>query len=160
MGAIPKLTAIAACRVAGIDRDRFNEHVAAGRYRCAPETTAGRARLFTPDDMLALVLFCDLLKDGLDAVHAGRIACEVSAAARENPDARAISYVRSNMIQSGWSLDRMAIPADRVPDPSTWNKDPLHGNMIERVQTFNVWQLRQRIAHATEEERSIIGEEG
>jgi hypothetical protein len=160
MASSPKLTTVAACRVAGIDRDRFNEHVAAGRFPCAPDTSQGRGRLFDPDNMLALALFSELLKDGLAAHLAGPIACEVAAAAKRHPDARAISYIRAHTVESGWMLDRTAIPSDQVPDPSTWNKHLVHGNLIERVSTFNVWQLRQRIAQRTEEERSIIGEEG
>lgn len=161
MSAIPKLTAIAACRVARIDRDRFNEHAAAGRFPCAPDTTPGRARLFNPDDMIALMLFSELLEDGLAASVAGRIACEVAAAARQNPEARAISYVRSTPAKSGFTVDRAALPASSLPDPEMWNKTLFNDcDLIERVMTFNVWQLRDRIARKTEEERLIIGEEG
>lgn len=160
MTAIPKLTTVVACRVAGIDRDRFNEHVAAGRFPCAPDTSKGRVRLFDPNDMIALSLFSELLKDEMPAHVAGHMACEVAAAARQYPEARAISYIRATMVESGFSLDRTAIPADQVPDPSTWNKKPFQDNLIERVTTYNVWQLRQRIAHKTEEERAIIGGEG
>lgn len=159
MTTIPKLTAIAACRVARIDRDRFNEHVAAGRFPCAPGTSAGRARLFSPDDMLALVLFSDLLKDDLPASLAGHIACEVAEAARASPEARAISYLRTNAVKSGFTVNRRAIPSDQVPDPETWNKSLFNDcEIIERETIFNVWQSRQRIAQRTEEERSIIGE--
>ncbi|RTL96162.1 hypothetical protein EJV44_11325 [Ancylobacter aquaticus] len=158
MTIVPKLTTVAACRVARLDRDRFNEHVAAGRFGCAPSTVPGRARLFDPDDMIALCLFSDLLEDGIAVNQAGHIACEVARAAREHPEAQAISYVRSTTVQSGFSADSAAIPAGSVPEPSTWNKTLFHGGLIEKVTTFNVWQMRQRIAHRTEEERSIIGE--
>lgn len=158
MTAVPKLTTKAACRIARLDRDRFNEHVAAGRFRCAPDTIPGRARFFDPDDMIALWLFRDLMDDGLDATSAGTIACTVSDAAKQHPDARAISYLRTTLVESGFTADRAAIPADKVPDPSIWNKEPFHGGIIEKVMTFNIWQLRARIAHLTEEERSYIGE--
>lgn len=154
-----RVRAALACRIVNLDRVKFNEAVASGAYPCAPGTVSGRARLFDLDDLLALKLFSDLLKEGYGAAPAGRIACEVAAAARENPEAQAISYIRSNMVRSGWSVDRRAIPADQVPAPSTWNKELFHDQLIEKATTFNVWQLRQRIAQKMEEERSILGEE-
>jgi hypothetical protein len=154
-----KLTTAAACRVARIDRSRFNEHVAAGRFPCAPETSQGRGRLFDPDDMIALCLFTELLEDGISVHQAGHIACEVARAARQSPDARAISYVRSNAIRSGFTVNGMALPASSLPDPETWNKSAFNGvDLIEKVTTFNVWQMRERIKQRTEEENSVIGE--
>jgi hypothetical protein len=155
-----RLTSKRACRVAGIDHDRLNEHAAAGRYPCAPSTIRGRTRVFDPDDMLALVLFTVLLEDGFAASKAGPIACEVAAAARQHPEARAISYVRSNAVKSGFTVDGAALPASSLPDPESWNKQ-LFGDvdLIERTMTFNVWQYRERIAKRTEEEALIIGEE-
>lgn len=147
----PKLTTVAACRVVGIDRDRFNEHVAAGRFSCAPRTIPGRARLFDPDDMIALWLFKELMDDGLDAAHAGRIACEVAEAARQAPEARAISYVQP-YLGSG-----TAMPADSVRPPSDWDTYMLSGSDIRKVTTFRIGKMREMIAHYTEEERSIIG---
>jgi len=159
MTIVPKLTTKAACRVARIDRDRLNEHVAAGRFNCAPSTIPGRTRLFDPDDMIALTLFRELMDEGLDAVRAGSIACDVAEAAKRNPDARAISYLRTMTVESGFTADGTAMPAENVPDPATWNKELFHGGIIERVTTFNIWQLRARIAHGTEEERARIGED-
>lgn len=152
MPPIPKLTAMAACRVARIDRDRFNEHVAAGRFPCAPETVPGRARLFDPDDMIALWLFRELMDDGFDAAHAGRIACAVATAARDNPDAGAISYVQS------YFGGGTAVPTDAVPAASDWDNTLFSGTDIRKVTTFRISKLREMIAHYTDEERSVIGE--
>ena len=149
----PKLTTMAACRVARIDRDRFNEHVAAGRFTCAPATVAGRARLFDPDDMIALWQFRELMEDGFDAVRAGRIACTVAGAARDNPDAEAVTYVYDYFDGHG-----TAFAADAVPDASEWNNVLFSGTDIRKTMTFNIGKLRKMIAHYTEEERSIIGE--
>lgn len=154
MAFVPKLTATAACRVARIDRDRFNEHVAAGRFPCAPDTIPGRARLFDPDDMISLWLFRELMEDGLDAASAGHIACKVAAAAREAPAAQAISYVQDQFPKGG-----SAISAETVPDPKDWKTFTIGGLPIRKVTTFNVGQLREIIAHHTEEARSIIGPE-
>lgn len=150
----PKLTPLAACRVARIDRDRFNEHVAAGRYPCAPATTAGKARLFDPDDMIGLYLFRELLDDGLNAARAGAIACEVSNAARAHPEAPAITYVQSCFGPDHGS----AWPSDIVPDPAQWDTAMFSGHDVRKTTTFNIEKMRKLIAHYTEEERSIIGE--
>jgi hypothetical protein len=149
---IPKLTTIAACRIAHIDRDRFNEHVAAGRFDCAPETIPGRARVFDPDDMIALWLFRELMDDGFDATRAGKIACEVARAAREHPDAPTISYVQDYFSGPGF-----ACPTNSVPPPSDWDSAAFRNTDIRKVTTFRIGKLRAMIAHYTEEERSIIG---
>ena len=149
----PKLTTLAACRVAGLHRDRFNEHVAAGHFPCAPDTIPGRARLFSPDDMIALHLFRELLDDGFNAQRAGRIACEVALAAQLNPEETAISYVENYF--SGGS----AHPASSVPAAEDWDKVIFSGVDIRKVTTFRIGKLRKLIAHYTDEERSIIGED-
>jgi hypothetical protein len=149
-----KLTTKAACRVARIDRDRFNEFVAAGNFECAPQTVPGRARLFGPDDMLALWLFRELMEEGLNARKAGDIACAVALAARVNPDARAISYVQDYFGTRGH-----AFPADQVPSFEKWDDVVFSGTDIRKVTTFRIGKLREMIAHYTEEERAIIGED-
>ncbi len=151
---IPKLTTAAACRVARIDRDRFNEHVAAGRFRCAPSTVPGRARLFDPDDMIALWLFRDLMDDGYEAAKAGFIACEVANAARRHPDAGAITFVEDYFEPRGGN----AVPADQVPTSSEWDHAFFGGTNIRKTTTFNITHLRRLIAHYTDEERSVVGE--
>lgn len=154
MAFAPKLTTAAACRVARIDRDRFNEHVAAGTYDCAPETIPGRARLFDPDDMIGLWLFRELMDDGFNAKRAGLIACAVATSARANPDARAIAYVQDYFGARGF-----AFPADQVPPLEDWDKVNFPaGSDIRKSTTFRIGKLREMIAHYTEEERSIIGE--
>ena len=150
----PKLTTVIACRVARIDRNRFNEHVAAGNFGCAPATSPGRARLFTPDDMIALWLFRELMDDGFEARRAGTIACEVAQSARENPDARAISYVQDYFPVRGF-----AFPADKVPLHGEWDDVVFPaGSDIRKVTTFRIGKLRDVIAHYTAEEAAIIGD--
>ncbi|HYD32099.1 MAG TPA: hypothetical protein VEB64_14760 [Azospirillaceae bacterium] len=150
----PKLTTMAACRVARIDRDRFNEHVAAGRFPCAPNTVPGRARLFDPDDMIALWLFRELMDDGFEAAKAGVIACAVANAAKQHPEARAISYVEDYFVPP----TGRAYPSDQVPAASEWDRVLFSGTDIRKVTTFRVGKLRELIAHYTEEESAIIGE--
>ncbi|MBC9207527.1 hypothetical protein IBL26_11840 [Roseomonas aerophila] len=149
-----KLTTAAACRVARIDRDRFNEHVAAGRFGCAPSTVPGRARLFDPDDMIALWLFRELMEDGFDASVAGMMACEVANAARIAPNATAITYVQSYFDKAGGH----AYPADEVPASSDWDTKLFSGTDIRKATTFRIGKMRKLIEFYTEEERSIVGE--
>ncbi len=152
MADVPKLTTTRACRVAGMDRDRLNEHIAAGHFQCAPGTVPGRARLFDPDDMIALRLFREFMDDGLDAKHAGEIACEIALTARTNPECPAISYVEEYMGRG------YAIPSDDVPAPADWGTRTSRGSDIRKVTTYGIGKLRKMIANDTEEERLIIGE--
>jgi len=151
----PKLTTKAACRIARIDRDRFNEHVAAGHFGCAPDTTPGRARLFDPDDMIALYLFRELMDDGLNARRAGSIACAVALAARLSPDSKTITYVQDYFGPDSGK----AFPTSAVPAPDTWDTATLSGTDVRKSTTFNILKMRALIARYTEEERSIIGED-
>ena len=144
---VPKLTTALACRVAGINRDRFNEFVAAGAFGCAPSTVPGRTRLFSPDDMIALLLFRELMDEGFDARNAGTIACKVGEAARANPDSRAISYVHGS-----------AFPADNVPAHREWDDVLFSGREIRKVTTYRIGKLREMIARYTDEEAAIIGD--
>lgn len=148
-----RLTTKAACRVVGLDRDRFNEHVAAGNYTCAPKTVPGRARLFDPDDMIALWLFKEFLDEGTDAETAGELACEIAHCARFNPDEPAIALVYSYFSKPH------AFPSSAVPDPSTWDEVLFSGTDIRKVLTYRIGKLRKMIAHYTEEQRNIIGED-
>ena len=152
-----KLTTVAACRVVGIHRDRFNEHVAAGNFDCAPATIAGRARLFDPDAMLALSLFKRNLDDGFDPKRAGVVACAVAQMATQYRDERAIGYLETFVGMA------VAMPASLIPDPRKWafgSEAGLDnsGLTIRKISIFNVAQLRAIIEHGTDEEFSIAGE--
>lgn len=64
-----------ACRITGINPDRLNEWISAGEYNCAPKTIAGRARVFSVRDMVALWIFRELMSSGLAASAASGLAC-------------------------------------------------------------------------------------
>lgn len=64
-----------ACRIASIDRFRFNEAVHAGSYPNPPPTTKGAARTFDEDAVLKLTIYSLLVGgEGLNAKQAGLIA--------------------------------------------------------------------------------------
>lgn len=144
----PKLTTIAACRAAGLNRDRFNEYVAAGDFDCAPSTVPGRTRLFTADDMVTLVVFRQLLDDGVSSRRAGQLACAAGRAAAESPEEEEI-LVYEPHVGSMWSF-----PASKAPAIT----DYLSGISIKRRIGFNIGHVRRMVEHAIEEELSVIGE--
>ncbi len=67
----------AACRIAHINRDRFNEAVAAGNYGCAPAVQRGSTRIFDENDLIALFAYARMLDGGYPPKLAGRLACLV-----------------------------------------------------------------------------------
>lgn len=150
--AVTKLTTAVACRVAGINRDRFNEYVAAGQYNCAPKTIPGRARLFSPDDMLTLFLFKRLIDDGYTVERAGTMACAIGQVAAIYSDERVFSYVEDYFVGHG-----SAHRAKDVPPPETWDDVLFSGTDIRKVTSFRIGKERELVAHYTAEEVSIIG---
>jgi hypothetical protein len=73
----PRIKTALACEMAELDRDRFNEAVAAGHYPCAPETRPGSSRIFSVDDCVALYIYARLIDDGIPPSRAGGMICEV-----------------------------------------------------------------------------------
>lgn len=147
-----RLTAAIACRVANLDRDRFNEHVAGGNFYCAPSTTAGRTRLFTADDMIALMLFSQLLDENIPAKRAGLIACTVGDFAVRNPTHPIVAFFETEIASP------FAGPFGDVPKPDKWSDARFSGQRLKKVTLFNVQRVRQNIQSGIEYERSIIGD--
>lgn len=148
--AVKKVSTAIACRIVGLNRDRFNEYVAAGQYHCAPPTVPGRARLFDPDDMLTLFLFKRLIDDGYTIEKAGNIACAIGLVAKSHPEERAISYVET-YFPGGTAYITKAVPA-----PETWDEVVLSGMDIRKVTTFRIGKERDLVAHYTDEETSTF----
>ena len=65
-----------AMEIAGIDPLIFNKIVADGFYECAPEAVIGKARPFTENDLLGLIILKHLMDMGMTPRHAGPIACD------------------------------------------------------------------------------------
>ncbi len=131
-----KISAAFAYEIAGIHRDRFNEHVASGSFPCAPRTVAGRARQFELEDILALSLFQTLMNEGLPASTAGAISCAVSRAAKKQPWLRFVAYIYSSASSPN------TIAMTRMSEMSTWESDP----NFDRATVFDVGKLRRIIA--------------
>lgn len=148
-----RLTTAAACRVSGIDRVRFNEHVGSGAFSCAPETTKGRARLFNFNQLVALRLFREFMDDGMTAKSAGRMACAYAVACESFPDAPALAYVQYYI-----GSPDVVTPA-MLPAPEEYSTKGFNGRDIRKVQIHAIGKTRELIAHYIEEERNIIGED-
>jgi hypothetical protein len=151
---VKRLSTSLACRVVGLNRDRFNEYVAAGSFPCAPATVPGRARLFDPNDMLTLHLFKRLMDDGYTVGSAGKIACEIGLVAKCNPEARAITYV-----ETYFPGGTACLPED-VPPVESWDSEgfgpgPVKPD-IRKVTTFRIAKERDLVAHYTDEETSTF----
>lgn len=74
---IPPLPIAVAAAIAGVDRRRFNEAVADGSYKCAPDTKARQRRFFSEADVLGMCVFERLFNSGMHKADAGRMACDV-----------------------------------------------------------------------------------
>ena len=92
-----KVRADIACQIAQIDRLKFNEVVASGAYPCPPQTTRGAPRMFSPVDVVTLMIFKLELDRRKPAHEAGRLACEFTTTwQRENQTSGFIYLVRFN----------------------------------------------------------------
>ena len=149
-----RLTTKAACRVARLDPQKLNEAIFRKDYPCAPQTVAGRARSFDADDMIGLWYFREFIEDGYSVKKAGERACILMNAAKAYPDARTLSLVLDYFYGPG-----TAFPADQVPDAADWDTTVFRGSDIREVRTYRIGKTRDMIAHYTEEERNIIGED-
>lgn len=83
-----------ACKVARIDKQRFNEAVAAGRYPCAPAVKKGGTRYFNQDDMVALFVYARLIEQDIPASVAGEIACDLRSKLNEFPNVEEVKIPR------------------------------------------------------------------
>ncbi len=83
-----------ACKAAGIDKQRFNEAVAAGRYPCAPAVKKGGTRTFNQDDMVALFVYARLIEQDMPASVAGEIACDLRTKLKDFPNAKEVKIPR------------------------------------------------------------------
>jgi hypothetical protein len=150
-----RVTVIVACRIAGINRDRFNEAVHAGHYPCAPTTAKGSRRLFDEEDLIALCTYAFLIEEGLPARTAGDLACRILNQARSYPEETLFNFVRTDdggeesipgrnaeiKIVSGKSSGR--------PDGS---KSP-----VVSYRVFDIGNIRKIVKQKIREESSVLG---
>lgn len=88
-----RVTTAWAMSITGANRLQFNEAVAAGHYKCAPETAERTMRDFDFSDLIGLTVFARMVKLGLSKRLGAEMAC------------RAVNYVRQN----GQDLERVIL---------------------------------------------------
>lgn len=139
----------AACRIARISPQRFNEAVAAGNYPCAPEVARGSTRVFTESDLIALFFYGQLLEQGFPPRLAGQYACRVSAVLDRVPDENEVVVIRSEI---GKIEGLAGSLLEETPKASS------AGLVLQRF-IFDVENARKIIRKEIAEELSVIGED-
>jgi hypothetical protein len=162
-----RVRAALACKIVQLDRLKFNDAVASGVYPCAPATTPGSARLFDEERLLPLYFFARLTEFGVSAATAGRIACEMSAAARADNAEKADRIVLVRGTHGDFCTPSfVTFPANLRRKPDTYDPEhekrgieyPAIGRVIFTVE-FYVKHVREIIAEALAFEASILGRE-
>jgi len=126
--------------------------VAAGDYPCAPETIAGRGRLFEENDIIALyVCACELRKKEVRPSTAGQIACQVRTVLHERPEANVIAVSR-DFVSSRVFIAR--------PPEGDGNLAPFeitdHPDVLS-ITSYNIARVRELVQLGIAEEAQIIG---
>lgn len=67
----------AACRIARLERKKFDAVMASGEYNCAPNAPHGMPRIFEIPDLIGLFLFARLNERGQTVKQAAGVACRV-----------------------------------------------------------------------------------
>lgn len=138
-----------ACKIAMVDPARFNEAVHAGNYPCAPHTTAGTAREFDIEDMVALRVYSRMLEQEIPPRRAGHMACGVRDVLRQHPGTdrvlEVIMSMGSHYYMRSEDFDREATH--------------MNGLNIMEVREFRLDVIRARVIRDLNREAGIIGEE-
>ncbi|TWB19213.1 hypothetical protein [Nitrospirillum bahiense] len=160
-----RIRAALACRIAGLDRVKFNDAVSNGSYPCAPHTMKGSARLFHEEDLLPLYFFARLTDLGLPASVAGPMSCQIATESRlEN----AKHNDRITFVKGVYGSFFTAPTARLLNGEVKIQYDPDHtkngthypgvGPVLFTID-FYVNHVRKIIADAIDVERNTFGEE-
>jgi hypothetical protein len=170
-----RVRAAMACRIANLDRVKFNDAVANKLYPCAPSTIGGSARLFTEEDLLPLYYFARLTEFGIPAGRAGYLACELHNATRHEGVDEADRFILLVGTMTSHIVPSVQKYPESVGKPPK-NYDPLHeqagrseefpngmsfagiGRILFTIE-FYVKHAREIIAERLAYEASILGEE-
>jgi hypothetical protein len=136
-----------ACELAELNPNRFNEAVHAGQYPCAPVTRPGSARTFDANDIVALCVYSQLMREGVSAGVAGHRACKLRSLLEEHPEASRAFHVQTTLHDS-WHIKRL---------------DPEHnmagGCPILSSREWFLSHFRDRAVQRLEELAMIVGDE-
>ncbi|WP_299677436.1 hypothetical protein [uncultured Roseobacter sp.] len=146
----------AACRIARIDPQRFNEDVASGEYHCAPETRAGVSRVFDEADIAGLLVYrhlMDVFGDrGFSKKTAAMYACGVIRSIREMK--RYPDQTRADFPVDGFNDTPMLCR----PEEGAYFGAHQHRALAATV-CFDLSNILKAVRHGMSEEAKILGEE-
>lgn len=155
-----------AMRIAGVDRQKFNEAVAADFYPCAPKEMEGTSRVFREHELVGLWVFGWLLRAGVVPRVAGPLACEFMRQAENNPQDDRIVYLQSQtgishfFAGSNFDID-LARGAKKVRK-DTGEEEVHHYAGLSPVAftiDFYVSTIRQMVAREIENQKRTFGED-
>lgn len=140
MGVILKYPASTACRAARISKQRFNEAVAAKKYRCAPQVKKGGTRSFTENDIVALFIYARLVEQDMGPRVAGEIACALREQLERQPAAAEIRLPRL--------VEDSKLPANGELES---NSSEMIHEVVHMHMVFDVAGVRKEITCALKE---------
>lgn len=150
----PRVKTALACDMARLDRDRFNEAVAAGHYGCAPSTTPGSSRIFLIEDCVALYIYARMIDEGVPPSRAGGFVCEIILpelkSSRANPP--------EHLLEVRTSAMRFAIDAANFDMSHNYYS----GAPVEYRRIWPTGDIRRRIEERLRfefEESPILGDD-
>jgi hypothetical protein len=162
-----KLRAPLACRLARVDKQRFNEAVARGEYTCAPKAIQGVSRTLTVAETIALYCWGRMLELSMSAKQAGYFACGILDLVRRVESGDAPSNSWACVIRTGYDsyefacsdpteLDLEALQKTGVVSPTPLNYG--QSGVIFTIN-FQIAFIRKVILQEIEDYRATLGEE-
>ena len=163
----PKLRAPLACRLARVDKQRFNEAVARGEYPCAPKAIQGVSRTLTVAETIALYCWGRMLEMSMSAKQAGYFACEILHLVRRVESGEAPSHSWACVIKTGYDSyefgcsDPTELDLEARQKAGVVSPTPLNYGQSGVIFTINfqIAFIRHVILQGIEEYRATLGEE-
>lgn len=138
-----------ACRIAGVDRLKFNEAVSRGTYPAAPPTAKGSTRKFDESELIALYVFGRALNISISASQAGQLASACLAFLRQGQIKYRFQLLRYSDGSTMFISDQNFRPA----------MESVNGKTIDLVLEFRIKAIRRNVCDAVAREQTNFGEE-
>lgn len=165
-----KIRAPLACRIARVDRDRFNEAVARGEYPNPPAAGPGRPRPFLIPDVVGLFVWGRLLERGLSPSAAGHYASEVARRAKQiegHENDLTVCRLQTTMDIEYYISGTRALTPKRKQELEEQlglqiispNAIEIGGDSVLSQENWQIGNIRKIIDRAIEDYRNTLGEE-
>jgi hypothetical protein len=160
------LRAPLACRLASVDKNRFNEAVARGDYPCAPQTEPGMTREFTIADTIALFCWGQMTNITISPKQAGHFACEILNLAKRVELGHAPAHAWAAIINAGGMIeyacsDPSEPEIEKRKAAGTVSPAPVSYGEMDVIWSWNfsIATIRRCILNGIEDFRRRLGEE-